>query len=378
MKRPELHVFLGAGGVGKTTLSAGFALALARQGRRVGLISIDPARRLKGALGVEELKESGTEIQTGQSVGSLHAAVFNVSECFERWIENEGMNPERRNRLFENKLFRAVVEKFATSTDTFAAVRVVEWSEQQEFDDIVVDTAPGIHAVDFLSKPDKLLAFLDGKLVEWLKWFVGVDPDKRSLLHRVVKSGARKILDGLAQIGGKLFLINFGEFLVLLDDVFATMFRRLEGVVKWLRSEKSHFYLVTAVREDAVFVARRLRSELEAVGVSPRMCVVNKSFPESLSVDEGFRQLLDAHSARIKAQQQSSHGQQALVHPPEPFLNYLASYGKLQARVLKEMKSTAACLVQIPLASELDGTESIRLEDLMKLGNYICMALPKI
>ncbi|MGA1297040.1 MAG: ArsA family ATPase, partial [Burkholderiaceae bacterium] len=291
--KPRLHVFLGAGGVGKTTLSAGFALALARKGFRVGLISVDPARRLKDALGVSELSEEGTVIAVGGAAsdhgaqGSLKAAFLNVSACFTRWVEQEGMQPQARERLFENRLFRALVEKFATATDTFAAVRVAEWSERESFDHVVVDTAPGLHALDFLSKPDKLMAFLDSKLVDWLKWFVGADPSKRSLMHRVFKAGARRIIDGLAQIGGQNFLVNFGEFLVLLDDVFATMLRRLGDVVNWMRSDKAHFYLVTAVREDAVFVARRLMSELQRLETRKRTSIVNKAFPDVLASDPG-------------------------------------------------------------------------------------------
>lgn len=366
--KPFLHVFLGAGGVGKTTLSAGYALALARQGFRVGLISVDPARRLKDALGVSELSEQGTSIafaggSLSDSSGSLKAAFLNVNACFTRWVEEEGMPPEARERLFANRLFRALVDKFATATDTFAAVRVAEWSELESFDHVVVDTAPGLHALDFLSKPDKLMAFLDSKLVDWLKWFVGADPAKRSVMHRVFKAGARRVLDGLAQIGGQNFLVNFGEFLVLLDDVFATMLRRLGAVVAWMRSDRAHFYLVTAVREDAVFVARRLMAELHRLETRHRTTVVNKAFPDVLALDPGFVELM----ARKPPQAAGSAGGQ----PQTPFLNYLTSYTRLQELVLAELASSTRPPVRIPLASGLDGTETIRLEDLVKLGQQL-------
>ena len=368
----KLHVFLGAGGVGKTTLSAGFALALACKGYKVGLMSIDPAKRLKSALGVDELSESGTAIAlpSGQNGGSLQAAFLNVNESFKRWIEQEGMSAASREKLFDNKLFRAVVDKFATSTDTFAAVRVCEWAEAENFDHIVVDTAPGLNAVDFLNKPDRLLAFLDGKLVEWLKWFVGADKEKRTVFHRMVKSSAKLVLDGLAQIGGRNFLLHFGEFLVLLDDVFATMFKRLETTVSWLRSPAAAFYLVTAVREDAVYVARKLIQEMQLLGIQKKICIVNRAMPESLESDKGLQAAI---------QEQHSDAAQDKGASANSFLNYLASYAALQKTVVDEMTAAArgeagasqGRLVRIPLASGLDGTEQIRLEDLIRLGNHI-------
>lgn len=354
--RPKLHVFLGAGGVGKTTLSAGFALALARQGFSVGLISVDPAKRLKGALGVEELSEKGTMI-AGADPGKLEAAFLNISACFSRWIQQEGMSAESQTRLFENRLFRGVVEKFASATDTFAAVRLAEWGETSRFDHIVVDTAPGLQAVDFLSKPEKLLAFLDGKLIDWIKWFVGSEQTGRSIIQRVVKSGARRVLDGLAQIGGQNFLLNLGEFLILLDGVFVTMFRRLENVSQWFRSDCAQFYLVTAVREDAVYVGRKLAQELDNLGINGRCVIINKAFPDVLNNDTGFQAVMAA--PRLAEQGET------------PFLNYLSSYHRLQREVTGEMSSTASTIITIPLASGLDGTESIRLEDLVKLGNHV-------
>lgn len=364
--QPRLHVFLGAGGVGKTTLSAGFALALARSGCSVGLLSIDPARRLTTALGMTGLAERGSVVQDAEAAakgGRLVAAFLNVNESFQRWVEQEGMSADARTRLFENKLFRALVEKFATATDTFAAVRVAEWAEQETFDHLVVDTAPGLHAVDFLSKPDKLLAFLDGKLVEWIKWFVGADKEKRTLIHRMVKSSAKVVLDGLAQVGGRNFLLNFGEFLILLDDVFDSMLKRLQVSVSWMQSERSSFYLVSAVREDAVYVARKLAEEMDRLSLEGRYAIVNRSIPAELLGDAGFRTLLDECLARPPANEEEARRQ--------PFLNYLMSTVHLQRRVEAEMQATTPRVLSIPLAAQLDGTESIRIDDLVGLGNRI-------
>ena len=99
------------------------------------------------------------------------------------------------------------------STDTFAAARMVEIQEQYpDTTDIVIDTAPGLHAVDFLSKPDKLISFFDGKLFKWLKILASDTDNQKNIWKKIVKTGAHKILDGLAQVGGKGFLLSFCFF----------------------------------------------------------------------------------------------------------------------------------------------------------------------
>jgi hypothetical protein len=137
------------------------------------------------------------------------------------------------------------------------------------------------------------------------------------------------------------------------------MFRRLESVSQWFRSESARFYLVTAVREDAVYVGRKLGQELDSLGIHGRCVIINKAFPEELNRDVGFRAVLAAPRT------------EQLGMPQTPFLNYLSSYHRLQSEVTAEMSGTARTIITIPLASGLDGTESIRLEDLVKLGNHV-------
>lgn len=353
---PRLHLFLGAGGVGKTTLSAGFALALAQQGRHVGLMSIDPAKRLQGALGLSELPETGALIDLPNCSGTLRASVLHIGDSLKRWVAEAGLSPAAQEQLFANSLFRALAERLATATDTFAAVRMAEWPERESgLTDLVVDTAPGIHAIDFLSKPEKLSAFLDGKLIEWLKWFAQEQQQSSGLLQRIVKGGARKIIEGLSELGGQRFILHFAEFLILLDEVFARMMTRLNFAGHWLRSPETHCYIVTSVRYDAVQVASELSRTLKSLKLKVGQVIINRAFPEELRADSGF-----SESLRQLRQQDASF-----------FANYLENFIIVQRRVQEQLGRGAESVLTLPVAEHLDAHSSLRLDDLAFLGRKI-------
>lgn len=356
-KIPRLHLFLGAGGVGKTTLSAGFAIALAQQGRHVGLMSIDPAKRLQGALGLDELPESGAQIELPNCTGSVRASVLHIGESLKRWVNEAGLSKAAQERLYENQLFRALAERLATATDTFAAVRMAEWPEREEgLTDLVVDTAPGIHAIDFLSKPEKLSAFLDGKLIEWLKWFAQENNTQTSFIQRVVKGGARRVLDGLSELGGQRFMLHFAEFLILLDEVFARMMTRLNFAGHWLRSSETHCYVVTSVRYDAVQVAWELSRTLKTLKMKPGQIIINRAFPEALRNDPAFTDALE----KMRQQEDDSF-----------FANYLDNFIIVQRRVQEQLGRGAQSVITLPVAEHLDAHSALRLDDLASLGHRI-------
>ena len=199
-KRPRLHVFFGAGGVGKTTLSAGYAIHLAQSGRNVGLLSIDPARRLQSALGAGAIQESGTQImERTPTQGSLHAAMLNLEDSLQRWIAEAHLSAANSEQLLNHPFYKAVAQKIATAIETLAPVRMAEWLEMYpDTDDLIIDTAPGLHAVDFIDRPERMLAFLDSKILEWLKWFAG-DAQEANFFQKTIRGGAQMILKGVRE-----------------------------------------------------------------------------------------------------------------------------------------------------------------------------------
>ncbi|WP_397600165.1 ArsA family ATPase [Silvanigrella sp.] len=355
---PKLHIFLGAGGVGKTTLSASFALSLASSGKKVGLISIDPAKRLQTALGVGVISESGTLIPLNNSKGELRAAILHIGESLVRWVDEKGMSPEKRENLFKNPYFAALSSKMASAVDTLAAIRVAEWLEQYpDTEELVIDTAPGIHAIDFIAKPEKVSSFLDSKIIDWIKWFVGGAHEKQNFVARAFKTGARKVLDGLALVGGRNFIINFGEFLIMLDEVFITALERLKYSQKWLKHSSTNIVLVTSIREDAISVAKEINRVLTQLGLPPKLAVINRTFPIHLKNEEYLKLFMNKNDFMNSNE--------------KLFANYLASYFATQLKVHEQLSSSSLTIVEIPIAASLDGEQDLRLSDLSSLGDII-------
>ena len=87
-------IVVGPGGVGKTTTSASIALHAARQGRKVLVLTVDPARRLATALGLDELGGHEARVspahfaRAGVSLGSgaLYAMMLDTKSTFDALV----------------------------------------------------------------------------------------------------------------------------------------------------------------------------------------------------------------------------------------------------------------------------------------------------
>jgi anion-transporting ArsA/GET3 family ATPase len=341
----KLHVLLGAGGVGKTTLAAGYALALAHAGGRVGLLGIDPARRLQTALGIQL-----TDVETKVAcAGELHAALLGPAESMRRWAAEASPDAEARERLLKNTFFLALAERLAAANDVLAAIRLAEWVERDpDLTDLVVDTAPGLNAIEFLRRPESLAAFLEGPLVAWLRRLARAE---HGTLGGVVRGAALRVLGGLSRIGGMGMLVELGDFLALGEATLERMAVRLAEAQRWIRSGPTEILLVTAVRDDAATAAAQIAAALAKLGLAPRAALVNHALPASFG-DE------------ISALAGEPLGAEASA-----VLRYARAQAALQARELEAAARLAPAVIALPAARGLDGEH--RLAVLASLGERL-------
>jgi anion-transporting ArsA/GET3 family ATPase len=345
----RLHVLLGAGGVGKTTLAAAYALSLARE-RRVGLLGIDPARRLQDALGFA-LADLGAAVP---GVPLLQGALLRPEETLRRWAAEACPDLATRSRLLSNPFFVALADRLAASTDVIAAVRMAEWAESDSsLSDLVVDTAPGLNAIEFLSKPEKLTAFLQGRLVAWLRWLAREGDSGHG--GGILRSSARRVLDGLARIGGTRMLLQLAEFLALVETVITRMMVRLEAAQQWLRQPDTELLVVTTIRSDAVQGVTQMVRAVRALSLEPRAVVVNRALPSSLGAELQALKTAD------------------LMAEVAGVLRYARAAAAMQSRIITELSSEGPAVVQVRAVGGLDTDR--RLESLAILGDQLRAAL---
>ncbi len=340
----RLHVLVGAGGVGKTTLAAGYALALARAGAKVGLLGVDPAKRLETALGLS-LPDVAVRVP---GPDALWAALLRPADCMRRWAQEACPDPAIQARLLGNAFFLAMADRLAGASDLLAAVRMAEWPEQQpELTDLVVDTAPGLNAVEFLRKPQLLTAFLKGRLVTWLR-LLGEHRDGAG--GRLLRQGAR-VVGGLAKIGGTKMLLELADFLVLVKSLLGQMMERLARAEAWLQHPSTEILLVTAVRDDAPATVAQLREALGQVHLDATRVLVNRTLPEELPAELERVDLSGLHASEAAV------------------VRYAVGVAQAQARLVAALTGQRLRVGRVPAMSGLDGES--RLAELTRLGAHL-------
>ena len=277
---PRVTVCVGSGGVGKTTVAAALALEAARRGRRVLVLTIDPARRLADALGVaalgnqpEALPHAALAALGVPAQGSLCALMLDMKRTFDDLVERFAETPEARARILENPIYQHVSEALAGSIEYSAMEKVYELDEQRAYDLIVVDTPPSQHALDFLEAPQRLLEFLDSRIVHMLihPAFVA-----GRLGFRVFQRGARRVLKLLERVTGIGFLEDVSEFLLAFEGMSEGFRERAGGVRALLLGRDTAFVLVAGAGRDSVQQALQLRARLASFGASLAGVLVNR------------------------------------------------------------------------------------------------------
>jgi len=266
----------GSGGVGKTTTSAAIALGMAARGGKVAVVTIDPAKRLANALGLEELQNEPHRVEPerlaagGLKVrGELWAMMLDPKRTFDELIERIAPDPQRAEEIKANRVYNELSTAVSGSQEFTAIAKLYDLDRDDNFDLLVLDTPPSRNAMDFLDAPGRLTSFLEGRA---LKAFIR----PTGFGMRVLGRGAVPLFMALRRITGIDLLADLSTFFGLLGSMTEDFSVRARQVDEMLRAETTAFLLVTSAQTEPIDEAIWFHQTLAQSGLPFAGVVVNR------------------------------------------------------------------------------------------------------
>ncbi len=276
LQRRRVLLCVGPGGVGKTTCAAALALAAARQGRKVAVVTVDPSRRLAQALGVEAHGEDGEIVEVagaGAGGGSLHASVLSPRRVFDHIVEACSRDRESADRVLGNSIYRATVQHLGGALEYAAMARVHMLHTDGRWDLVVLDTPPTANAMAFLQAPARVREVVSNPAARLLA-------GTGKIGMKILGLGGGVLLKGLESIGGGAFLRALGEFLRDFAEVLREFQHRAGDFDALLHAPDTGVILTTTPAQFSVREAIDFLSVLRSHGLRLDGVALNRVFPE--------------------------------------------------------------------------------------------------
>ena len=270
----DVIVCCGPGGVGKTTVSAALGLKAALAGRRVCVLTVDPARRLADALGISSMGHEPSEVP-GVTAGSLHAVMLDTAETFAVLVERYADSPEQAQQIKENRLYGSLASAMSGTQEYMAMEKLYELVESGDYDLVVVDTPPTRNALDLLDAPRRLNSFLSNRIFRAL-----LTPTRAYL--RALSFATQALLSTIGKVAGAELVSDAVTFFQAFSGMEAGFAERANEIHERLRSDGTAFILITSPRDDAIEEARFFATRLEETGMRASGAIVNRIHPRFL------------------------------------------------------------------------------------------------
>src|SRR6188472_353763 len=251
----RMVICAGSGGVGKTTTAAAVALGLAERGAKVAVVTIDPARRLANALGLDALSNEPTRVECDVD-GELWAMMLDAKRTFDQLIEHLAPDERTRDEVLANRIYQQLSSAVAGSQEFTAIAKLYELDQDGGYDLLVLDTPPSRNALDFLDAPGRLTRFFQGRAIR-----VFLRP--AGLSGRIIGRGGSVVFSVLQRVTGVDLLRDLSTFFRSIGGMIDGFTERARRVGALLEDPATTFLIVTAPRhdpvEEAIFFHRKLR-----------------------------------------------------------------------------------------------------------------------
>jgi anion-transporting ArsA/GET3 family ATPase len=350
LREKRVLVLCGAGGVGKTTTAAALGVAAARAGRKVLVLTIDPARRLAEAMGMSEGGAEPTPIPPERlhagrepGPGRLDVWMLDPRIVFERFVHRLSPTPEAARSIIENRLYRFLSDLVAGMQEYAAAEALDHFLDEGRYELVVLDTPPSRHALDFLEAPGRLARFLDDRIVSLFL------PEEKGRGGRLWRKTSQLLGNMLGSIFGEGFTQEMRTFMGAFSGLFAGIRLRADRLRERLSSPDAAFLLVTSPEEASLEEASFFRDMLREKGLPFAGYVLNRSWAreDGLAHPEGLlRHVEDSGAAH--------DGVKALIQLAEKERDRAEAHRGLLARLAEKLPAGAVAVAAPEAGGELE------------------------
>jgi anion-transporting ArsA/GET3 family ATPase len=350
----EIVISCGSGGVGKTSISAALgAMTALRHGGKVLVVTVDPAKRLAAALGIEgfgnQARRVPNEAFTAVGVkprGELWAAMLDTKQSWDDLVRRHAPTPRRADEILSNRLYTNITGRFVQSHEYIAMERLYELHSSGQYDLIVVDTPPTRNAIDFLEAPSRMADFFSSRFLKIL-----AAPSR----SRVLGLATRPFTNVADRILGNQFLGDIAEFFQLFESMAPGFVARARAVEHVLHDRRTTFLVVSTLEANPVHEAEFFLQSLDQMGFHLGAVVLNKVLPTWLLADEPARlaDRLREDRATIAAAVATRLGagerltERVLGEVADAFTNYQL-VAKREAEQQAQLAATPEVLVSVP------------------------------
>jgi anion-transporting ArsA/GET3 family ATPase len=368
----EIAISCGSGGVGKTTTAASVgAMAAIHLGGKVLVVTVDPARRLANALGLEAFGNAETRVPdeafgaVGVSPrGELWAAMLDTKQSWDDLVRRHAPDAKTRDAILANPLYNNITARFVQSHDYIAMERLYEIHASGRYDLIVVDTPPTRHAIDFLEAPSRMAEFFSSRLLRWLT------APARS---RVLNLASKPFYSVADRILGSQFLQDIAEFFLLFQRMYPGFVERARAVSRTLEDRRTTFLVVSTLepaplREAEYFIDALARRRLHLGAI-----VLNRVLPDYLRAAPAgeVAHLLSADPEKVAAALPDRLGPEEQVgrvlrEVGDSFLNF-----RVVAEREAERRAELATVPEVVAVAPYLETDVHDLGGLLTLGQHI-------
>lgn len=284
LRGAELVVCCGAGGVGKTSSAAALGMTAASYGRRVVVITIDPAKRLAQALGMTTLGNEPVPIPLpdADAKGSLHALMLDPKATFDAMVARTIKIEAMQRALQGNHLYKLLTQAFHGMQEYMAVERLFALLEDKRFDLVVLDTPPTTNVLQFFDAPERLARFFDRRIV---RWFI---PNETSALKRLL-SGQSAAMLLIQKVAGEDFARDLQEFFTSMGGLADALSSRAAALGSLLGRASTRYVVVTGPEASRVDETLSMIDLLRGRAYRPSAVIVNRVTPESTASDAPFQ-----------------------------------------------------------------------------------------